>query len=574
MKTKILITFGLFFFMVNVNLQAQYACGSAIDITSVPYDANNLATSDANYFAAWAACDDEVEEEAIYIFRYVPTIDEKLMINVTSNANRDAIIAFENCSQPLQNCLTYEEGSGGGTNTNLIVTAGEEYFIAVVTDENASFNISITKEAVLGVAINKPEPTQALDVNGAIRIGEGTTTPYAGTLKWNDTEKLLQAYDGATWSSLNKIGIDDLTEGQYNGTDHNLFLGDIDLNSSFNSTGNVAIGDVAGRFNLGMDNTFIGYRAGYLLSGDGNVIIGEESGGEKLPLATANRNVIIGNDAGLISTVGDGNVLIGWAAGREYFGLLNNNLIIDNNNQTSGGNSSPLIFGDFEDNYLLLNKRTRIGNETFGVNGSDYAHIIVNANSGTIREPSYRFAKNSMETARITHDFFGALHFRYTAFGGAVKEVYFNGNGEIQQFAANAYKAGGGSWTANSDRRLKKNISHLDGSKSLEKLLQMRGVEFEWNDNVTKYQRPKGVQIGFIAQELQEVWPEKISEDEDGYLQTAYGDYDPIFVESIRALNDKITKQEKTIETLTQRLAELERLVKSGATASKNQSTN
>ena len=32
------------------------------------------------------------------------------------------------------------------------------------------------------------------------------------------------------------------------------------------------------------------------------------------------------------------------------------------------------------------------------------------------------------------------------------------------------------------------------------------------------------------------MWPTKVKEDSQGYLQTAYGDYDPMFVEAIKAL--------------------------------------
>jgi hypothetical protein len=112
------------------------------------------------------------------------------------------------------------------------------------------------------------------------------------------------------------------------------------------------------------------------------------------------------------------------------------------------------------------------------------------------------------------------------------------------EVAGTASKATSGSWLANSDQRLKKNINYLNSNEMLNKVLSMKGVTYEWNDNKTGMKRPDGIQYGFIAQDLQKVFPSKVQEDGQGYLQTAYGDYDFLFVEAIKALNEKINKLE------------------------------
>jgi hypothetical protein len=86
----------------------------------------------------------------------------------------------------------------------------------------------------------------------------------------------------------------------------------------------------------------------------------------------------------------------------------------------------------------------------------------------------------------------------------------------------------------------------------------MKGVTYEWNDSVTGYSRPEGTQYGFIAQDLQQVWPSKISEDGLGYLKTAYGDYDPMFVEAIKALYSELQQTKQTNQDLVQKLIEIE----------------
>ncbi|MBR9914930.1 MAG: hypothetical protein GYB32_08905 [Algicola sp.] len=104
----------------------------------------------------------------------------------------------------------------------------------------------------------------------------------------------------------------------------------------------------------------------------------------------------------------------------------------------------------------------------------------------------------------------------------------------------NASKTTAGNWLANSDRRLKKNIQTIEGITALDKISQMRGVTYEWNDTQTGIERSEDIQYGFIAQELMEVFPSKVTMDNNGYYQTAYGDYDALFVQAIKELKQKV----------------------------------
>lgn len=122
----------------------------------------------------------------------------------------------------------------------------------------------------------------------------------------------------------------------------------------------------------------------------------------------------------------------------------------------------------------------------------------------------------------------------------------------------NASKSTAGDWVANSDARLKKNITPLNSEETLSKLLQLQGVTYEWDDDKTGLERPSGVQFGFTAQNIQQVYPTLVSEDDMGYLQSAYSTYDAMLVESIRALNEKIRKLEEENEKLRKRDLEIQ----------------
>ncbi|MEZ4816571.1 MAG: tail fiber domain-containing protein [Flavobacteriaceae bacterium] len=128
------------------------------------------------------------------------------------------------------------------------------------------------------------------------------------------------------------------------------------------------------------------------------------------------------------------------------------------------------------------------------------------------------------------------------------------------EVSGDASKATAGSWLANSDRRLKKNIEGIEGKTALQKIEQMRGVTYLWSDTQTGMKRPENLQYGFIAQELMEVFPEKVTQDNLGFYQTAYGDYDPIFVEAIKELKSENDKLQEKIKSLESKLSKYETL--------------
>jgi hypothetical protein len=112
----------------------------------------------------------------------------------------------------------------------------------------------------------------------------------------------------------------------------------------------------------------------------------------------------------------------------------------------------------------------------------------------------------------------------------------------------NASKATAGDWLANSDARLKKDISPL--TNALEKLLQLQGITYEWNDDKTGTKRPPGKHMGFTAQNVQQVFPQLVSTDAQGYLQTSYGTYDALYVEAIRQLVKRVDELEAQLKQL------------------------
>ena len=105
-------------------------------------------------------------------------------------------------------------------------------------------------------------------------------------------------------------------------------------------------------------------------------------------------------------------------------------------------------------------------------------------------------------------------------------------NGDFSVTAA-AFKPGGGSWSAPSDARLKQGIEPLSGA--LDRMLRLHGVSFEYREP-DPARRPAGRHIGFLAQDVQPLFPDWVGQDEQGYLTVGSQGFEALTVEALREL--------------------------------------
>jgi hypothetical protein len=113
----------------------------------------------------------------------------------------------------------------------------------------------------------------------------------------------------------------------------------------------------------------------------------------------------------------------------------------------------------------------------------------------------------------------------------------------------------GYSWLTNSDQRLKKNISTLEGS--LDKISRLRGVRFDSKEAVYADEN-SGKHIGVIAQELEKEYPELVVGDETtGYKAVAYDKLTAVLIEAVKEMKAQNEKQQAEIEELRSMIKEL-----------------
>jgi hypothetical protein len=183
-------------------------------------------------------------------------------------------------------------------------------------------------------------------VTGIVNIFMGYKSGYGnkGNSSVGIGEQVLMYAEGG-----NDIAIGSGALRNHKNYGYNVALGSASMGSHVTGWGNVSLGAHAGRYvaegstnvilgtyagtgstsgnNFGDNNTLVGSYAGYNLQGDFNTIIGHKSG---------------------YLNTGASNVFIGYGAGYNEAG--SNRLYIDNT-----GTTEPLIYGEFDNDYLKIN---------------------------------------------------------------------------------------------------------------------------------------------------------------------------------------------------------------------------
>ena len=140
--------------------------------------------------------------------------------------------------------------------------------------------------------------------------------------------------------------------------------------------------------------------------------------------------------------------------------------------------------------------------------------------------------------------------------------VYHNSSVKITGTQVDA----SGGFYEQSDERLKTIVKPI--SVNLEKLAKLRKVYFYWKEAPSE--KDKVRQLGLIAQDVQKIYPELVStDDETGILSLAYDKMSVVALEGIdilyqenKELKDRITQLENKCIDLEEKFIDLEYLIK------------
>ena len=341
----------------------------------------------------------------------------------------------------------------------------------------------------------------------------------------------------------------------------NIFVG---AGAGLNSTGMEGsfVGLDAGKNNKGHYNTFVGTSAGQEAGAGGNTYVGHNAG--KADTSGSN-NTFVGQQAGTSNKSGSSNTFIGRGAGHSNISG-NHNVFIGvhagynetGSNKLYIANSStdpPLLYGDFSTGSLGI-ATTNPGQKL----DVDLGDLIVqgpgsfdaNGEEGTVYLGSvHHYIKGVYG--------FGVKIGTYAA-GDVVSIRELSGNVGIGATDPGGFKLavngdaakseGGTSWAVFSDARLKEIGARYE--YGLSEIGQLEPVRYRYKRNNELGLKSEHGQVGLVAQDVRNVIPDAVSENDDGYLML---NSDPIIwamlnaIKELEAQNQELRRRIEAIES-------------------------
>ena len=303
-------------------------------------------------------------------------------------------------------------------------------------------------------------------------------------------------------------------------------------------TGNVGIGttapaytlDVTGSFRLnstGLQNFVIGSTSGtanhstYLVSSHGNLEIGIAAAAASFNNSSIAGDVVIRSSKNLMLQSGElsPNLYIA-TSGNIGIGTTAPAYTLDVNGTLEASNSNGLILFASSGNVGI---GTTAPAYTLDVNGtleaSNSNGLILFASSGNV----------GIGTTAPG----GILHLNNVALFTSTGNLTCTG--DIISFGSL------------SDIRLKKDVESIDIEKAIDVVSRLRGVTFKWREDVFNENKRNTNDIGFIAQEIEKIIPEAVSEytevtSKEVYKNIKHERIIPYLLVTIQYLLDKINK--------------------------------
>lgn len=388
----------------------------------------------------------------------------------------------------------------------------------VMTTPDANFTSARTDAAQTFTSVQTF--SSDIEVNG-IDIGLGAGAIATNTALGVNALALNTTGDRNT--AIGNGALDENTSGN-----RNTATGPSALGKNTTGTLNSAYGfNALGNQTTASSNCAFGFNAGaFTTTGAANTFIGETSGVQNV---TGNGCTFVGTTAGNKSTVND-NTAVGLGALSET--------TTGSANTAVGGSSFGLTGGVLGLNTTgILN--TAVGQRSLRLNTTGSNNTALGALAGDVITTGSRnvIIGRSSDTSSATANDEVVIGFDIvgkgddTAFVGGVNGAFNEKNVTT--------------WETVSDQRIKKNISYkLDGLYIIEQI-QVRNFEYRKPEEIVDLSqssavKKEGVQIGVIAQELQQVLPECVFENSTGVLSVNTDSLIWYLVNAVKELSEKV----------------------------------
>jgi hypothetical protein len=436
------------------------------------------------------------------------------------------------------------------------------------------------------VGIGLTAPVERLEINGAVKIGS-TSNSNPGTIRWDGVN--FQGYNGSSWFNFLPQSPDvsscDTTQSfssagtfaynvpssfgtitvrlwgggggggaAYSGTSAG--GGGIGGNSSINSLGLVAGGGVGG---VGTQATSIAGASGGSASGGDVNTNGSSSAAVAASGASSGGSSPNGGNGGVaqpINVGGQAGTAPGGGGSGSVYGATAS---------ASGGGSGSYVEKVFTTGTLAPG--TNIADIVVGGAGSGACHGVCSG-MGAVGRVTITCASAGSTPANDRgvvfwesgkHD--SVTNFVYSSSGNLgigtttpTQRLQVGDSADGTVALANA-------WNTFSDKRLKKNFERIPAA--CEKLEQINGYYYNWRSD-----KDTSRQLGVIAQEVEEVFPELVKVNKDGIRSVDYSKLSAVLIEANKELYSRLKAAEadsvnmkRENELIKERLERLEKVI-------------
>jgi hypothetical protein len=200
------------------------------------------------------------------------------------------------------------------------------------------------------------------------------------------------------------------------------------------------------------------------------------------------------------------------------------------------------------------------GNVGIGTNDPAYRLDVagsINLNKGSTGGSIYC---NGYEALGFDGDVFSwGFQSQYNYFARPVAIGINDFTGYLLTVNGTAAKPGGGSWTTWSDIRLKDIQGNYE--KGLKEIIALKPVKFNYKEGNACNLPSDQNYVGFIAQDVQKVFPEAVAEGKDGYLSLDVNSINVAMVNAVKELKAENDQLKSENELMNERITKLEKLV-------------
>jgi len=377
--------------------------------------------------------------------------------------------------------------------------------------------------------------------NGIVSIGSYDAEPSGGTISsgsiyYNTTDSALKVYNGSTWSEIGSgsssgsglvgvttISTASIANGAQITTDNYLQLGPADSSNPGLITTDTQTfnGSKIFVYDLSVNGITVGLGGGSISS-----------------------NVAIGSSALSSNTSGNQNIAIGYEALLNRTGEVDNVGIGYKTLHENGGTNNTAV-GNWALNANVNSNNVGVGYKAGGGNTGGYNNVYVGFEAGVAGTTNNTGNNNTFigYQAQTSGQFDNSTALGAGAIITANNQIVLGTSSETVKVPGNLTVSGSvtaTSFKTTSDYRIKESVKPIDETYTID---QLRPV-------IYKNTQTEKTDMGFIAHELQEVYPFLVEGEKDGesYQNVNYTGLIALLIKEMKEMKQKINNLENKLK--------------------------